>query len=495
MTNLFTLRSRFFWPALGVCLLPFVILAFLDNMAMDDYYFYSLYRARGFWGAQHDLYLTWAGRYTSNFITGSLITLDLPGRFPFLPTLLYFVFTFAAIGYVLGSLRPMLPAGFPGQRRIWRGAAVLFVLFLYVQADIATGFYWLSSTTVYQTGFILFLLLIGTILRKFCAPAQGSRRFARVDLLFFLLIALLVGCNEIMAVFLPLLLAVLAGFYYFFSRRLDRWLWLGLVIAVGMGLVIFFTSGVMNYRHHLLNTHTGFFAIVPIIGFRTIEVLFFIFKEPLFWGCAIAFFVLGIAVSPQLKGPLTLFRVKNIFLPGIAALLSIVLLSLAAFLLASRGSIPLRVLNNLSDVTACCLLSLSFLTGIHKGAWLTAPFLPKFAPAVQMAVLVVLLLASVNYAEAWKSVGSGYFYHAVLSDRDHLLKTAAIGHRHVGIVASYDAALTEKIDRTFPHGVFTTAREWLLQKPTLLVFYDGAAVGDGAYAHFYGLDSVIVMDK
>ena len=381
MTNLFTFRSKLFWPALAVSLLPFVILAFLDNMAMDDYFFYDLYRTKGFWGAQHDLYLIWAGRYTSSLITGSFITLDLPGRFPFLPTLLYFGFTWIAIVVVLRSARLMLPDGFFFHG--WKAAGVLFVLLLYVQEDIATGFFWFSSTMVYQTAFILFLLLAGTIIRKIGSPGSGSS----TDFLFFLLIVLLVGCNEIMAVFLPLFLTALAGFLSFYGRRAGQWLWLGLAIAIGMDLVIFFTSGTISYRQQLMNTGTSYLTVVPIIGFRTVEVFFNIFKEPLFWGCAIAAFFLGIVVSPQLKegSPLTIFRERNIFLPGVTALISVVLLSLAAFLLASRGSIPPRALNNLSDVSAFCLSALAFLAGIPKGARIPAPVLPKLSSAISLA--------------------------------------------------------------------------------------------------------------
>lgn len=491
MTKIFTLRSTFFWAVVGVCLLPFVVLAFFETMALDDYYFYFLYRARGFWDAQHYLYLHWAGRYTSSFITGSFVALDVPGRWPFLPTLVYFVATWGAIVYLLRGARLLLPVGFFGRQGLGKASAVGFVLFLYVQTDIATGFYWLSSTSVYQTGFIVFLLLVGTILRL------GSSGPVRGRWLFFLLIVLLMGCNEIMAVFLPLFLAGLAGLSYFYRRHVDRWLWLGLGVAVGVGLVIFFTSGVMNYRQQLMNGHTGLLAIVPIVGFRTVEVFFYVFKEPLFWGCGVACFVFGVAVSPSLKegGPLAFFRGQHVVVPAAAVLTAVVLLSLAAFLLASRGSIPARALNNLSDLAAFCLLGVCFLGGIYRGARSTAPVLPKASPGVQAVVFIVLLLASVNYAEAWKSVGSGYFYHAVMADRDGVLKAEAAAHARIGIVVPYDAALSGKIDLVFPHGAFATARAWLLQKPTMLVFYDGAAVGDAAYAHFYGLESVIVRDK
>jgi hypothetical protein len=498
MTSLFALRSKFFWPAMAICLLPFVILPFVNSLALDDYYYYELYRTRGFWGAQHDLYVNWAGRYTTSFITGSFIILDLPGRFPFLPTLIYFFATWSAIVYILRSLRPLLAAGSLPPGIVARAAAVLFVVFLYVQPDIATGFYWLSSTSVYQTAFILFLLLLGVILRKFGAQQPGATpkagRLARLDLLFYLLILLLEGCNEIMAVLLPIFLFLLAKFFYPGRRRADRWVWMGLGIAVAMGLVIFATSGVMNYRQHFMNSHTDHSAILGITVFRTVEVFFYVLREPLFWGCAVTIYFVGVGVSPQLKeqSPLAFFRAKNIFLQGLTALESIVFLSLTAFLLASRGSMPPRVLNDLSDISACGLLALSFFAGIHKGAQLTTPIRPLPSPGIQTAALIVLLLASINYADAWKSVGSGYFYHAVLSDRDHALKTAAAGHRRVATVVSYDSTLTEKIRETFPHGVPITALGWLTQKPTLLVFFDGAADGDAAYAHFYGLDSIIV---
>ena len=493
MTKLFSLQSKFFWPAIALCLLPFVLLVFLNSMAMDDYLFYDLYRTRGFFGAQHDLYLTWAGRYTSSFIICSLIGMDLPGRFPYLPTLLYLGFTWGSVCYFLRSVGPLLPAGFSGRNGCWKAGTVVFILLLYVQADIATGFFWFSSMVVYQTAFILFLLLIATIVRRVNAP----KTVAPVEFLLYLLIFLLTGCNEIMAVFIPLFLAALAAAFYFYGRPVSQWLWLGLAIAIGMGMVIFFTSGVMTYRYHLMNTHTGFLAILPIIGFRTVTVFFYIFKEPLFWGCAVALFILGMAVSPQFSGKsrLAVFREKNIFLPGFSTLLLIVLLSLAAFLLASRGSIPPRVLNNLSDVTTCCILILSFLAGICKGQQFPSPVFPGFSPALPLALLISVMLASVTYVEAWKSVVSGYFYHAVVKDRDLRLKTAAREHRHTAVVPSYDVAWKAKIDQVFPHGVFETVHQVLLQKPTLLMYYDGAATGDAAYAHFYGLDSIIVQDK
>jgi hypothetical protein len=173
----------------------------------------------------------------------------------------------------------------------------------------------------------------------------------------------------------------------------------------------------------------------------------------------------------------------------------LILLSLTAFLIGSRGSIPPRTLNNLSDIATCCLLALCFLAGVNQGARRPFAATPRPSRAIQLAVLVVVVLASVNYLSAWKSVVSGYFYHAVVADRDRQLRTAQTEHRHSAVLLTYDAALQRKIDEVFPHGIFETVHDIIVQKPPLLFYYDGTATGDRAYAHFYGLDSIILRQN
>ena len=149
-------RARLFWLLVLVGLLPFVIVAFFNSMAADDYFFYYLYQGKGFFKVQADLYHSWAGRYTSAFIIGCFVRLDLPGRVPWLPTLLYFAATCGAFYYLLSTLRFLPDRGFVmvSRIRVLQAATLLFFLSLYVQADIATGFYWFSSMVVYQTAFI-----------------------------------------------------------------------------------------------------------------------------------------------------------------------------------------------------------------------------------------------------------------------------------------------------------------------------------------------------
>ena len=488
-------RLRLFWLLIMIGLLPFVLLAFLNNMALDDYLYYQLFQADGFFGAQRYLYAHWAGRYTSTFILGCFIRLNLPARYPWLPTLLYFAATWGAICHLLSTVYMLLLQGhlLTGRVRILPAGLLLFFLFLYVQADIATGFYWFSAMVVYQTAFILFLLLVASLIRRFNAPDSPSTR----DLLLFLLTLLIIGCNELMTVFLPLFLVALILACRFFDRPTPRWLWVCLGMAVSMGVLIFFTSGVMTYRHKEMNAHTGYLTVLPIVGFQTIAVLYYIFKEPLFWLAVVSLFVLGSRISENWPAPSALapFRRKNIFLPGLLTLLLLIGLSLTAFLIGSRGSIPPRTLNNLSDITTCCLLGLCFLAGVNQGARRPFAATPRPSRAIQLAILVAVVLASVNYLSAWKSVVSGYFYHAVIADRDRQLRAAQAEHRHTILLTAYDTALQEKINQVFPHGIFETVHDIMLQKPPLLFYYDGAGTGDPSYAHFYGLDSIILRQN
>ena len=491
-------RARLFWLLVLVGLLPFVIVAFFNSMAADDYFFYYLYQGKGFFKVQADLYHDWAGRYTSALIIGCFVRLDLPGRFPCLPTLLYFAATCGAFYYLLSTLRflrflPDRGIVMVGRIRVLQAATLLFFLSLYVQADIATGFYWFSSMVVYQTAFILFVVLMATLIRRLAAPPALAAR----DVFLFLLILLIMGCNEMIAVFLPLFLVSLALACLFYGRPAPRWLWLCVVTAIAAGVFILLTSGVLFVRRPLLNAGTGYLHVLPIIGFQSIAVLYYIFKEPFFWLAAITCFGLGVRLSPT-EGSAALlaaFRRKDLFLPGLLTVFLLIVLSLTAFLMASRGSIPPRTLNNLSDTVVCLVLAICFLAGVNKSSLPLPAFFAKLSPGLGLAVLIAVTLSSTNYLGAWKTVFSGYFYHAVLADRDRQLRAAEQEHLHTAVVLAYDAALQEKINAVFPQGLFKSVQPFLREKPAMLYFFDGAGIGDRGYAHFYGLDTIILRQK
>lgn len=469
-----------FWMAIVFCLLPFLVLSFFNVLSADDYLLYNFYRADGFLHTQQKLYLTWSGRYTTTFLSGVYVSLDLLRTYPFLHVLLFALFTWCAIFFLLSAIRSLLP-GLPYTRaRIVQASFVLFVLFLYVQAEISTGYYWFSSAVVYQTAFILFLVLLGLLAKR----SVSSRK--TLDGWVLLLILLIEGCNELATVFLLSFLGMLIAAWYYYRRWVPKYLFVYLAVGVLSGIIITFTSGVISVRHHMMNPDTSYISVVPAIAFHSAATLYYIFKEPLFWVSAVALFFAGTRSKDTLLS--RFFGGKAVLLPGSFAVILMVGVTLTAVLLTTRGSLPPRALNNLTDLVACCLLGLAFLAGVNKnsGSWPGV----RLAPTLPMVIMVIVLVASVNYWAAWKSVFSGYFYHAVMTDRDRQLRTSGND-----TIIPYDEAVRDKLRQVFPHGVPGTVGELLLEKPSDLYFDDGAEAQDPAYLKFYGVDSIILKKR
>jgi len=493
MSNYTLVKKRLtilLWLAIFVCLLPFLLLPFLNSMAGDDYQFYDLYRVHGFWGTQEFIYHGWAGRYTTTFLNGSFVTLDILHRYYWMPCLLLFGCTWGALFFLLSTLHGLLPGRPFGRARIAQASFLFLILFLYVQAEIATGFYWFSSAIVYQPSFILSVVFAACLVRRL--SVAGSKQ--SLDVLILLLIVLIVGCNEMAAVFLLLFLVALIGYWHYGRRPVPSYLWLYAGVALAICLIVASTSGVLWGRRRLMNGSTSYLKILPIVFFQFAAVFFSVFKEPLFWFSCVAGFLFGMRVARDSAGigPLFIFREKRVLLAGLVLLPVLVFLCLAIMLVGSRGSLPPRALNNLTDWLAGGLLLLSFCAGIRKGSAVPAPGALGLPPVLLTGVLVLLLFASVNYRDAWKTVLSGYFYHAVAVDRDRHLTAAGRRHDGVAIVPAYAEAVEDKIHQVFPHGIFESVNSLLLERPPLFYYYDGAAGKDRAYRLYYGLDSIII---
>ena len=492
-----------FWLVAATSLMPFVLLAFLNDMAADDFLYRSLFRQYGFFGAQRWIYLRWAGRYTTSFLNGSFAASGLLTSAYWLPCLLLLAGTWLAIFFLIRRFCALLPDQPAGVVRSRTGmiSGVLFILLLYVQADIATGIYWFSSAIVYQSSLILFLLLAGGLLRR---SARTGRAWGH-DVLLVLLIVLIVGCNEMSAVFLFFFLVAVAAAHAYIRRRVPAWLWIYLGIALATGLVVALTSGVLRVRSAMMIGHSSYPGILAAIGFQFVYTLFSVFKEPLFWFSLAATFLFGVHISREGKdlGWMAVFRERNVLLSGSILLMLVILLSLATIMVGSQGSLPPRALNNLTGLLTVGLLILSFLAGVRKGGWSRGDEGPPkqpadvrrllLSPAVLVAVLALLLLASTNYRDAWKTVLSGYFRHAVARDRDRQLTEAGQRHEHIVTLLSYPDAIGDKVQMMFPHGLPETVREQIRQTPPLMIPYDGtAAENQEGYCSYYGIDSIIV---
>jgi hypothetical protein len=476
------------WGVFLFCLFPFLLLSFFNVMTADDFILYISCRDRGFLSTQGYIYHGWTGRYTATFIGSVLIGMGLP-QWYFLHTWLLLGGTWSALLFVLTTVNTMVMKCLYKPGALALGASVLLLLFLYVQAEISTGLYWFSSAITYQPAFILFLFLVGCLIRRYYT------RLRRYDVLITLLIILIAGCNEIAAVFLTFLLLILPVGYYYRTRSVGRILLFYLLVAVAVDLLIVTSSGLFTGRYKEMGSSGGYISIFPIVLFRAFSVYYAILKVPLFWIAAVTLWLAGakMSYSPLIKADPVTLKGRRVFIPGLMTLSGLMVLTLTAITLVTRGSLPQRALNNLIDLTAFGLLALFFTAGIlHRPdlskTW--ADVLAKMHPWVLPGLFLSTMIAADAFADAWSSCFTGYFYAAAERAREKQIQAAAQSHQKTIVLEPFEESLQREIQRVFPHGTFATVHQWLQTKPALLYFAQDAENADRGYAKFCGIDSV-----
>ena len=492
--------ARIIWAALLLCLAPFLLIAFYNFMAGDDYLLNTFYREQGFWATQRIVY-QWTGRYTSTFLGTLFMKFGWPDHYYFLHTLLLFVGLWGAIFFLLSAVNRCWLSRAVGFGVLVLASGILLMTAVYVQAEVSTGFYWFSSAVTYETAFILFLWLAGAMVRRF--GREGRRGF--YDGMILVSIVLINGCNEVAALFLAGFLVVVIVAAYYYKRMVPVPLLVYLGVSLVTGIVIVLTSGILSGRSAYIhsNSNTSVVAVVPIILFRGVSVLYYILKVPLFWIVGYLLYVAGagwgrwVSRKEPIGGRLMDFRRLvagrggRIVVPGLLAIAALVLFPLTGVLVVSKGSLPIRALNNLIELTAFGLLFLSFVAGaVHSSAALSS--LPAVPSSAFVVLLVAGLFASDNLAEAVKSVFSGYFYHSVVKDRREKMEEAEKEHQKTVVLEPFDEARQNKIRQVFPHGIFVTVKDMLEERPVFLFREIDCNAPDPGWRGYYHLDSIAV---
>jgi hypothetical protein len=470
------------WAAVFVCLTPFVLLAFFNWRSSDDYLLLLLYRKSGFLEAQKIIFFGWTGRFTSTFLGSVLGASGVVSRYIFLSPLLFLAATWGSLLFLLGCINKCILSGVLSRGHKMLIASVLLLEMIYVQANTKETLYWFSSAVTYQTAVILFILLAGCLIRRW-SSFRGSS-FRLTDGSIFLLIILLIGTNEVSAAQLASFWGVACGMAWYTRRKIPAALLVCLLLTVAFAAAIYLSSGVLH-RMADMNQHTGLPAIFLIILFRTMTVFYYIIRNPLFWVSGYFLFTVGVKVGRQSMP----FRDLRI-VPCLFALVGMVVIPLTVVLLFSRGSLPLRALDVLTQVSSLCLLIVCFLAGtLREGDG------RGLAPVIFPLLFAASLLAGSKFVEACENCFSGYFYHAVAKDREQYIKEAQRRNTRVVRLPPFPTMLQDQINKTFPHGVFVEARKVIQVQPSLLP-YD-TEVRDrypSYYAQYFGVDTVLVQN-
>ncbi len=480
-----------FWIIALLSLLPFVILPFFCHPIKEDYFFESNFKYLNFWEGQRVLYNYWSGRFFTNALEIACLKMNFISDLYFLLPLLLFALTFIAFFHLVRTANHFFTKDRLTTNTLLQVSCTFLLLNIYLVADIASNFYWFSGAIVYQTPVIILLIILQLLIKRFSAPAKTKRIN---DVVIVLLLILLIGCNETAAVATIVLLFIAALASNIFRWREKKIISLYFCAAFIAGLFVFFTSGILA-RQKMMNSSTSYITVVPIILFRTWAVFYNIFKEPLFWIAALFCVVAGSSLQNDKKiqriivffsAPKKLYYCFLLIPVMVAAILT-------PLLLVAKGSFPERALNSVILVTALCLLLLALVCGQVFFKDKFNSITQKIQPLHFVLIPGAALLLSVTYTDAWKSVLSGYFYHAVKIERDKQFLQAKNNHQTTIAVLPYDVVLQQKINEKMPGGGFKSVYKLLLRPPSTIPFFDEATEPKKNYFRaYYGIDSIII---
>jgi hypothetical protein len=237
----------------GLCLLPFVRLAWYAHSYLDDFYFPIKLRQHGVWSYTVKMYLTWQGRFSDSFIT-ALHPLAWGGLAQVKPFVFGFILVVAASVLFAGA------ALLHGERVRWltrlAASSIPLTLLLLMLPSPAEAFYWLVSGLFYMGGAICCCLLLGTIAHLHAAPKPFARRLWWLLAIGLTLLA--PGFSEMSSCFV--LAGVIVLLPAIWRRQLaSKWLAL-LALAVVAAAVATFAPG--NFVRHAGQYHPLFRGIL-----------------------------------------------------------------------------------------------------------------------------------------------------------------------------------------------------------------------------------------
>ena len=475
-------QQRLAWPAVALCLLPFVVLGFDSHPSLDDFSDMVMRRHLGFWGTQRTLYLGWTGRFATSLLLMELSPLRWPGWPSF-----YFLVPLGTLSALAGGLFAL----FTGlTRQVWsiksRALATGVVLSLWlVQApSVAECLYWYNAVAVYSVPDALFLLWVTTLVglgqHRRGAPGYLSWWTATAGLS-----VLLIGSNEVVA------LVVLAGL-------MGAPLWAGLRRSTHLRPLL----GLLGLA--VVAAALSFLAPGNMARLAVID-------HPVHHGWALAGAIGSSAylIINWLGNGLVL-AATTLALPALSRL-------------AAQPGIPTTWLRQVHPLAlAVGLLALLVLTGMPS-YWATGGMMPLRArTAVYLLFLLgwlVLVVASLGWAKrkwpgmvvpaTWPLPVAGLLWGWLVlsfaSDQNVRVEHNSLGRGSNTVVVAYrdwlngaggryDAQLRARYQQLWARPAQRLRLAPLVTEPPTLVYYDvttdSTYWGNSAYAQFFGQRTV-----
>ena len=193
---------------------PFFILTYYNNPSIDDYSFVFLVKKLGFFGAQHNWYTTWTGRYSSMFILSLHPLL-------FKSLALYKIISAGIIFFTIQAFYRLINLLFKTIN--FKSKLIFALLFSFAffsgMPSLVQGIYWEPGSITYQLANILLLNLIINLTRLI------ARTTNKLSLLDFgtnsLLVIIIGGLNETSMLLTVVLVGFLIGVDFLLRKKIN----------------------------------------------------------------------------------------------------------------------------------------------------------------------------------------------------------------------------------------------------------------------------------
>jgi hypothetical protein len=230
--------------------------------------------------------------------------------------------------------------------------------------------------------------------------------------------------------------------------------------------------------------------------YQTGKLLYHIFSNPLFWIC-----IVGIILTfPYLKNS---FREKmgkkSMSLISEFSLLMLVVW-LFHFGIRQWGGwvVPLRAENII-----ICITVLAIFTIVWNNSFLFLPFIGRkldVSPAGKLLLMgsfIFLMIFNLFTADLFRSLVAAPVHLAIVNKRTEAIEMARLDNKHIVYFETYQKEIRNELQRMFSQKAADfISEEFVFPPPYIFLKYNRSVFEfDGAYAEYYGIDSIIIEGK
>lgn len=324
-SRLFNSFDKLLILLLIVATFPLLFLSFYNEPSADDYAYAIKLFKDSFFNIEYYEYMHWGSRYTA---TAVLITNPIHWGYFFgykiisICMIVFFIYASYFMFYQI-TKKKILSI---------KLASLLSFVYIFLLPGIDSAFYWLSGSATYHLGNIFFLMYIG------CSAKIAEKNKIFLTISLFILIFLIVGCNEISMIYLLLYNFLFLSYNYYTTRRFFTLHFYLFTWTVLLTFFILIAPGNYERSHSIINplSLSEFF----LKSLRKTIVLIFRY--------ALISFIITFLTFYNLRKPLQNIKLKMLTLPYLIYIpLFFVIIFIGCFpSIYSLGSYPpLRTVN------------------------------------------------------------------------------------------------------------------------------------------------------